>query len=170
MVKILFGIFRQISVTGNIFSRAVPAGHHFVDRFDLGKIFHIAGHIVDDFAIQLVTDADFDLFHRIQHVQLGDRHLVHTVDHTAVAGGDCVEPAAATGSAGGGTEFTADAAEFFAVGIKELGGERSFAYTGGVSLDYAPHGTDMFGSDPRTGTGSAGNGVAAGANIEKEEA
>ena len=75
-----------------------------------------------------------------------------------VAGGDGVEPAAAAGAAGGGTELAAHGVEH--VGdFGALGRQRALADAGGVGLHHADDAVHAVRRNAGPGAGAAGRGV-----------
>ena len=78
----------------------MPARQGFVDRFNTTQVLCDGGKRFTFFAIQFVADTNFDLFKRVEDVQLGERDGSEAVDLGGIAGGESVEPAATARAAG----------------------------------------------------------------------
>lgn len=66
-----------------------------------------------DGAVDLVAGADFQLLVFVEAVDVGDGEAGDAIDHAGEAEEDGIEPAAATGAAGGGAEFATEIVEVF---------------------------------------------------------
>ena len=95
------------------------------------------GEVPDLLAVYLVRDADRELRHVVQHVDLGHREGREPAHPLGVLQDDEVQPPAAPPAAGGHAELPAPALERLALLAAELGDERPLADAGGVRLDDA---------------------------------
>ena len=89
------------------------------------------------FAVDHVPGADFELFHSIQDIQLGQGDPVNAVDLDRLADQNAVKPAATPGAAGGSAEFLAAFAETAADVVGQFAGEGPTANTSGIGLGNA---------------------------------
>jgi len=94
-----------------------------------------------------------------EHVELRDRERRHRVEARGVAEGDQVDPADATGAAGGGAVLASRLAEGVAELAVELGRERAGADAGGVGLGDAPDLVDVLRAGAGAGRRAAGDRV-----------
>src|SRR5690606_26921961 len=139
-----------------------PAGELQVDRGDLFPALRVQRGVLRALAAVLVGDADLQLLHAVEHVELGDAQAGDAVDGHGALERDDVHPAAAARAAGGGTVFGTAVADALAHFIVQLGRERAAAHAGGVGLGDAQHVVDGVRAHAGTGQCSAHGGVGAG--------
>jgi hypothetical protein len=113
-------------------------------------------------AVVFVGDADLELVHPVEDVELGDAQAGDTVDRHRALERDDVHPAAAPRTTRGGAEFLAALADAFANVVVQFGRERSAADARGVGLGDAEHVVDRIRADAGTGKRAAHRGVAGG--------
>ena len=89
---------------GNILA---PALHFLVNRFRLRQNLHVRGEISGNLAVNLVGGADLYRVESGENVQKSEGHAGGAVGSGGEAGDNRVQPAAASGSAGGGAELVA---------------------------------------------------------------
>ena len=105
----------------------------------------MVGHVVVAGAVvALVGDAHLELGERLEHVELGDRHLGERVEPHRVLEHHEIEPTRATTPTGVGAELVTALDELVAhgVAVEELGGERAAADAGDVGLGHTDHPLD----------------------------
>lgn len=157
---------------GEVALEAVELG---VDGLDAVELSGVGDEAVGGGAVgELVGGADVELVEVLEDIEEHDGERGDAVDHDGVAGGDEVEPTAASGSAGGGAVFVAGVADAFGDRALELGGEGPRADACVVGLHDADDGVDSRGGDAGAGGyagGGAGGGgdVGEGAVVEVEE-
>src|SRR5690606_18767142 len=120
-----------------------PAGELQVDRGDLFPALGVQRGVLGALAAVLVGDADLQLLHAVEHVELGDAQAGDAVDGHGALEGDDVHPAAAARAAGGGAVLGAAVADALADLVVQLGRERAAADAGGVGLGDAQHVVDV---------------------------
>ena len=113
-------------------------------------------------AAVFVGDADLQLLHAVEDVELGDAQAGDAVDGDRALERDDVHPAAAARTAGGGAVFLAAVADALADFVVELGRERAAADARGVGLGDAEHVVDRIGADAGAGERAADGGVGRG--------
>ena len=104
-IQVGFGESGQVLVTSDAADVCDPALVLFVNGFTEGEVFAGGRWVLDDLVAELVGGADFDGIQSVEAVEVGDGEFVSPIDHHGVADEDHVQPAAAAGTAGGGTEF-----------------------------------------------------------------
>ena len=116
----------------------------------------------DLLAIQFVGRANFQGLEAVENIEFGQGPFINAAGHDGMVGDHGIEPAAAARASGGGTKFTADAAQLFAIGIEEFGGEWSLANAGGIGLEHTEHAVHAVGGHAGTRRSAAAAGVGAG--------
>src|SRR5690606_41434351 len=116
-------------------------------------------HLVVAHTVDLVRHAHRDAFEAGEHVELGEEEVGEAVDACRVAGHDRVEPAATAWSSGRDAVLRAHLAQVLAVGVEELGRERTGTYPGRVRLQDPDHPVDARRTDAGARTGAAGGRV-----------
>jgi len=107
---------------------------------DLGGVaeFHGAVQLVD-----MVAGVDLEFRQLSQNVGLGHDQVGHAVGTTGIGQFRQVEPAAATGTTGGGAEFATHLAQEVAFVAEKLGREGTIADTRSVGLEHAEDAADL---------------------------
>ena len=143
---------------------AFPAGQLFEDWLASLKLGG-GREIIDNFAVELITDADGDLIEIAEHVEHGEGDLSRALYHAAVAGRDKVEPTHASGSAGRGAEFAAVAAasaQLVSLVAENFGYKLARADCAGIRLDDRDDLLDFIGRNTRADRTVARDGIGRG--------
>src|SRR5690606_20171873 len=106
--------------------------------------------------------ADAHGLQAVEDVQLGQAQPGQAVDLDSATQDHGVEPAAATGTAGGGTELVAFLRQVGAHFVEQLGRERAGTDAGGVGLGDAEDVVQEQRAETGAGGGAASSGVGAG--------
>src|SRR5690606_28985260 len=139
-----------------------PAREPQVHRGDLFPALRRRRGVLGALATVLVGDADLELFHAVEHVELGDAQAGDAVDGHGALERDDVHPAAAARAAGGGAVLGAAVADALADLVVQLGRERAAAHAGSVGLRYTQHVVDVLRAHAGAGQRAAHSGVGAG--------
>src|SRR5690606_10352147 len=94
---------RQVVPHGDAVGVLAPAGELEVHGRDLVPAVGVERRVLGALAAVLVGDADLQLLHAVEHVELGDAQAGDAVDRHRALERDDVHPAAAARAAGGGT-------------------------------------------------------------------
>ena len=157
-LQIRLRLFRQLLEGLAFVSRRKPAFKLDVNRFARRENFRVVRHVIVLRLAVAIRDADLDVLHRVETVEIGDGEIVNAIDHRGVTCGDGIEPAAAACAAGRRAEFAAHAVE--QVGdLLVLRGQRPFADTRGVSLHHADDAVYAMRRHAGTGAGAARRGI-----------
>src|SRR5690606_3980573 len=118
---------RQLVPLGDAVGVLAPARELQVDRRALFPALRVQRRVFAALAAVFVGDADLELLHAVEHVELGDAQAADAVDrHRALERHD-VHPAAAARAAGGGAVLGAAVADALAHFIVQFGRERAAA-------------------------------------------
>jgi hypothetical protein len=112
------------------------------------------------FAAVLVGDADVELVHPVEDVELGDAQAADAVDRHRTLERHDVHPAAAARTTGGGAVFLAAVADALADLVVQFGRERAAADARRVGLGDAEHVVDRVRAHAGAGQRAADGGVA----------
>src|SRR5690606_6066398 len=153
---------RQLVPDGDAVGVLAPAGELEVDRRDLFPALRIERRVFGALAAVLVGDADLELLHAVEHVELGDAQAGDAVDGHGALERDDVDPAAAARAPRRCAVLGAAIADALADLVVELGGERAAAHARGIGLGDAEHVVDRIGAHARAGQRAADGGVGAG--------
>ena len=115
--------------------------------------------MLDPNPVDLVRHADRDLLPAGQDVELGQEEIGDAVVGDRLLDDQGVEPAAAAGASGRGAELATRGPQTLAVGVQQLGRERTLADARRVGLGDAHDAIDAGRSDARAGAGPAGRRV-----------
>ena len=110
-------------------------------------------------SVDAVCHAGFDGVEGVEYVALHHDEVGHAVDHDGVFQGDEVDPPTTAFTAGDGTVFVTDVADFLSGLVKELGGEGAASHAGAIGFEYAIDFADAAGGYAQAGAGSGTDGV-----------
>src|SRR5690606_13247377 len=152
----------QLVPLGDAVGVLAPARELQVHRGDLFPALGVQRRVLGALAAVLVGDADLQLLHAVEHVELGDAQAGDAVDGHRALEGDDVHPAAAARTAGGGAVLGTAVADALADLVVQLGRERAAADAGGVGLGDAQHVIDVLRAHAGAGQRATDGGVGAG--------
>src|SRR5690606_13637215 len=123
---------RQLVPDGDAVGILAPTRELEVDRRDLFPALRIERRVFGALAAVLVGDADLELLHAVEHVELGDAQAGDAVDGHGALERDDVDPAAAARAPRRCAVLGAAIADALADLVVELGRERAAAHARGI--------------------------------------
>src|SRR5579875_2254509 len=137
----------ELGHTGRVL---LPAGQLLIDGHSVVQVALVVGHVAKGLLAAAVGDAHLERRQRVEHVELGERHLGERVEPRRLADHHRVEPAGPPPAARVGAELAAPLDEQVAGLVEKLGGERTRPDAGDVRLGDPDHRRHV----PRADTGA----------------
>ena len=139
---VVLRILREVFVIQDIGDIFLPTRKSLIDWLHFSISGYVAWHIVDCFAIDLITGANLDFIKSAENVEKHQTDVSDARDVLNILQDGKVKPANAARSLGNGAIFMAFFSDLIADLIVEFGWEWAFANAGGVGLHNAENSTD----------------------------
>ena len=153
---VVTGSFRQFIIGLAVGNRRFPTRHIFVNRFDIFKDIEAGRIFFQLLALVFVSRADFNRIQVIKDIEAGNGQIIEAVQHGCVFYNSRIEPAAAAGTTGNGTEFVTRIAQVVTDFIELFSRERAGTDTRRIGFDDTDDVFHAARTDTGTGAGTAG--------------